>query len=798
MRHVVQLARHLSFALALTLAFTWMAAAQDSRPPAAPSGQQPAATPSGAPTPASALAQTLGPSGRLSYHTHTGKVRFVGADPSRPIPRAAGLATDADPEQAARAFLAAYGPAFGLADQGRELTLLRRRQADRGRAFVRFQQVHQGVPVLGGELIVQLDAARNVVSASGEISPSPQVGVVPAVSADVARQRAIEAIARDHNLDPSALAVSPPELRIYDPALLGAPGPQSPRLVWQTEVTSVDLLPIRELVLVDAQLGVIALHFNQVDTALYRQTYDAQSSSTLPGVLRRSEGQGPIGDTDVDSAHDYAGDTYNFYYANHGRDGIDGAGMTITSSVRYCSPLYPCPYQNAFWNGQQMVYGQGFASADDVVGHELTHGVTQYESHLFYYMQSGAINESFSDIWGEFVDLTNGHGNDVPDVRWLLGEDLPVGAGRSMSNPPIYGQPDTMTSTYYYCGSSDGGGVHTNSGVGNKAAYLMVDGGTFNGKSVAGLGIAKVARIWYEVQTNLFTSAGDYQDLYDGLQQACTDLIGTGGITAADCQQVKNALDAVQMNQQPTLCATSHAPVCPAGQSSTDLFFDDLENPSAGRWISGALTGANAWYYPQNSHPYSFDATYATSGRYNLWGYDQPSTADYFTRMTSDVVLPALSTPYLRFNHAYSFDSYGSSRYDGGVLEYSTNGGATWTDAGPLITDNGYNGTISAAWGNPLGGRQAFTARSNGYISSRVSLSSLAGQSVRFRFRIGTDTGGDDYGWFVDDVRVYTCATAPTPTVTPTLTATPTPTVTPTRTPPPSASRLYLPLLCRN
>jgi hypothetical protein len=91
------------------------------------------------------------------------------------------------------------------------------------------------------------------------------------------------------------------------------------------------------------------------------------------------------------------------------------------------------------------------------------------------------------------------------------------------------------------------------------------------------------------------------------------------------------------------------------------------------------------------------------------------------------------------------------------VLEYTTNNGSTWNDAGPLITNNGYNGTISNSFGNPLGGRSAFVSESNGYISSRVNLSSLAGQNVRFRFRIGTDRSAADYGWFIDDVRVYTC-----------------------------------------
>jgi hypothetical protein len=101
------------------------------------------------------------------------------------------------------------------------------------------------------------------------------------------------------------------------------------------------------------------------------------------------------------------------------------------------------------------------------------------------------------------------------------------------------------------------------------------------------------------------------------------------------------------------------------------------------------------------------------------------------------------------------------------VLEYSTDDGSTWLDAGSLITDNGYSGTIDAGYGNPLGGREGFVRESNGYTSSRVDLSSLAGQDVRWRFRIGTDATNSDLGWFIDDVRVYTCEGATNDDTTP-------------------------------
>ncbi len=137
-------------------------------------------------------------------------------------------------------------------------------------------------------------------------------------------------------------------------------------------------------------------------------------------------------------------------------------------------------------------------------------------------------------------------------------------------------------------------------------------------------------------------------------------------------------------------------------------------------------------------------------------------TQAFAFRPASRVSLPAGSTPYLRFRHAYAFEdsASGASRYDGGVLEYSTDDGGSWQDTNGFAGGdkvNWYNGQIANGFGNPLAGRMAFTAESNGYISSRLNLSSLAGQTMRFRWRIGTDTVVDDWGWMIDDVAIYTC-----------------------------------------
>jgi Zn-dependent metalloprotease len=485
------------------------------------------------------------------------------------------------------------------------------------------------------------------------------------------------------------------------------------------------------------------------------KTYSAYNGSVLPGqfLCDQSNPTCTVGDSHAKAAHKYAIGTHNLYYNKHSRDSIDNSGMTMISTVHYSSN-----YANAFWNGEQMVYGDGdgFPLADDVVAHELTHGVTDYESNLFYFYQSGAINESFSDLWGEYYDQTNGLGNDTAAVKWLLGEDISgLGAIRSMKNPPQFGDPDKMTSSLYYKDLGDNGGVHYNSGVNNKAVYLIVQGGAFNAKTITGIGWDKTAAIYYEAQTNLLSSGSDYSDLYYALQQACKNLIGLHGITSTDCTQVKNALNAVQMNAQPKPGFNPDAPLCPVGMStdtSLTLLSDDLESGST-KWTK-AGNPTNAWILDQG---------YASSATHMFYGDDSYTSNLSALTMKTGIVLPAGPMPYLHFKHAFLFEYSGSQFYDGGVLEYTTNNGATWLDAKSLFSagKNYGPGNISAAWDNKLGGRQAFVGDSHGYVSSRYALSTLAGKTIKFRWRFATDFVGSYLGWVLDDVKIYTCVGKP-------------------------------------
>jgi bacillolysin len=695
-----------------------------------------------------------------TYSPSSGRLTFMHVRDGRGVPPAEpGLSTL---DERALSFLRQYGPAFGLGPEP-ELRVTARIASDAvGLEHVRVQQHYKGLPVVGAELMVHL-RGEDVVTANGKALPGLQVDVTPTVTVDQALD-AVREMARRELAAPD-VQLSAPELQILNRGALEG-GDWPTHLAWFVVATNDSL---REFVWVDAHRGAVVLHFSQRPDVRYRTVFTASNSPTLPGTLIGTEWSPPSGDPDGVNAFTYAGDTYDYYMTQFGRDSYDNAGAELRSTVHYCTTT-SCPYPNAFWNGSQMVYGEGFASADDVVAHELTHAVTEHSANLFYYMQSGALNESYSDIFGETVDLTNGRGNDSPSVRWLAGEDMAGGAIRNMMNPNQFGDPGRMNDGYVYCGGSvgflDGGGVHTNSGIPNHAYALASDGGTYNGKTVAALGLDKAARIEYRALTTYLMTASDFLDNYNALKQSCADLGGSAGITNADCAALGQALDAVEMSQ-PWACTPAQpvsVPMCATGYAVQNVWSDNLENVDSGAWTTRSLGGENMWI--GGAGPSGLYWTgYATSGAYSFWGYGGPFLGDSTAEMASGVTLPANAR--LQFKHSFGFDHSGSTTLlDGGVIEYCTGACSSWSDAGSLISAGAaYNGTISTMLNNPLAGRSAFTQASWGYAASQLNLSSLAGQSVRFRFRLGTDSYyftnyGWDIGWFIDDVQIYQCSYA--------------------------------------
>ncbi|MDM8567209.1 choice-of-anchor D domain-containing protein [Candidatus Halobeggiatoa sp. HSG11] len=501
----------------------------------------------------------------LSYHSDNGVANFLGPNWGYTIEQPNHLPDSASAEEAARAFLSVYGSEFGIEDQSTELESVETQTASGDRSFVYLQQKYDVVPIMGGNVRVQMDAVKNILSIQAETLLDVDVEIDPEISSDIASKIALAKVSELYGYKIDELTATKPELWVYNPLLVGFSGPDENRLVWHVEVSSEEFNLLNEFMLVDAHSGEIVLNFSQIMTAKNLLTYDVHGTYGASASLCRSE------DTACNKAHDYAGDAYDFYFNMHNRDGIDGLGtMEIISFVHYTRDDPNLPPCNAAWIGDKIVYVDGceFLIVDDIVAHEFTHGVTSHTSKLAYLNQSGAINESFSDIWGEFVDQDNGKGTDTPDVKWIFGEDSPKEWRRNLKNPELSykPQPDKISSHLYecYCPPPLPGKippcVHKNGGVGNKAAYLMTDGDTFNGYNIRGLGLSKIAKLYYEVQTKLlFTpkliqqtqygleSFAKYSDLYHALNTACSNL----RYSFDDCQQVKNALLAVEMNQTP-------------------------------------------------------------------------------------------------------------------------------------------------------------------------------------------------------------------------------------------------------
>jgi Zn-dependent metalloprotease/uncharacterized protein YjdB/fibronectin type 3 domain-containing protein len=251
------------------------------------------------------------------------------------------------------------------------------------------------------------------------------------------------------------------------------------------------------------------------------------------------------------SAHYNAGKVIDFYKRLFNRNSLDNNGMVIKSYTHYGNS-----YNNAFWSGSEMVYGDGdgrtftYLSGDlDVVGHEMTHGVIDNTADLYYHNQSGALNESMADVFGVLIStydkysVASGKSWTFNTADWVVGDDIytPGKTGdalRSLSNPTLYDQPDHMNDYESSSDDEDGdwGGVHTNSGITNKAAYLIA-------KSI---GMEKTARIYYKALVNYMSYYTNFEGAKDCLVQAAADLYGTNSTVVA---AVANSFAAVGIGQ---------------------------------------------------------------------------------------------------------------------------------------------------------------------------------------------------------------------------------------------------------
>lgn len=435
-----------------------------------------------------------------------------------------------------------------------------------GTKHYRLKQYVQGIPVYGGEQTVHINKEGQVTSLFGSLLPEEKQKMIPkGLASQISEEQAIAAAQKDAEAVVGSKLGEPQKTPKADLYVYLHDG--QPVLAYVTEVNVLEPTPLRTRYFISADDGSILFKYDMLDKATgtgtgvlgdtktftttlsgstYQLkdttrgkgilTYTASNRTSLPGTLLTSSTNVWSDGAAVD-AHAYAAQVYDYYKSKLGRNSIDGNGLQIKSTVHYSKK-----YNNAFWNGDQMVYGDGdgttfiaFSGDPDVIGHELTHGVTEYTAGLEYYGEPGALNESISDIIGNAIEGKN----------WLIGDSIytPSISGdalRSMENPTLFDQPDHYDDLY--TGSSDNGGVHINSGINNKAFYLIAHGGTHHGVTVTGIGRDAGVQIFYRALVYYLTPTSDFSSMRAAAVQAATDLYGA---SSTQVNSVKKAYDAV-------------------------------------------------------------------------------------------------------------------------------------------------------------------------------------------------------------------------------------------------------------
>lgn len=650
-------------------------------------------------------------------------------------------------------------------------------------------QTHQGVAIFDGQLKFHFNQDEQLTSINGNYIPNIKLSPVPNLSTAQAGSNAIETVSnQDINFSGAQLVVKESRLYFFQKGLVqGYRG--ADHLVYRIEVAND--MDVREFVFVDAHDGTIVEQFTGIAHAIDRIVFEGDTSTIawqegdpFPGLLTNWQ-QNLV----IASEH-----TYNFFNNAFGYvsyDGID-AQMEIVNNLD--APGF-CP--NASWNGATINFCDGTAT-DDIIGHEWGHAYTEYTSNLVYAYQSGAINEAYSDIWGETIDLINNYEDDDENLafrtacnssdRWLLGEDAASfgGAIRDMWDPTCFGHPGKVTDGEYWCTGGDNGGVHINSGIPNHAYALLVEGGNFNGQTITGIGFTKAAHIFWRAQSEYLTTTSDFPALADALDAACSDLIGinleglsTAGpigpsgeiITASDCIEVANVILAVELRME-TGCPDVITILDPLENELCDeatnapIFFEDWES-GLGSWtLEQAPVNPDSWV-PRDWQIFNGPEANRVG---NIAYGPTPAIGDCNTSFQNGIIRlisPVITMPdnpeatfEMAFNHAIAIET----DWDGGNIKYSLNGGA-WTLL-PLeaFIENGYNFESLRDSDNPLSGEPGFTGLDFGtYLfwgTSVIDLSSLGvveNTTIQFSFDLGTDGCGAEIGWGIDEVMVYTC-----------------------------------------
>ena len=655
---------------------------------------------------------------------------------------------------------------------------------------VTINQEYKGVPIYDGILRFHFNKQDKLTSINGHYIPNIKLNPTPSLTASKAEAIAINAVDNQKiNNSGESLKVNKNKLCIFPKGLVQGQI-AIPYLAYEVEVRND--LDVREFVFVDAHTGAIIEQFTGIAHALDRIIYEENQGNVVweegdPITISLTIWQR----NEIEAS----GHMYHFFNNAFGYESYDGSGAQMRTINN--NPNIACP--NANWNGVTANYCDGTAS-DDVIAHEWGHAYTEYTSGLIYAWQSGAINESYSDIWGETIDLLNNYEDSDDDNslrtagcgssdRWRIGEDATAFSSpiRDMWNPPCNGDPGKVTDGDYWCNSGDSGGVHINSGIPNHAYALLVDGGDYNGQSITGIGFTKAAHIFWRAQSTYLTATSDFNALADALESACTDLIGInlealsttstpGGlsgeiITTADYDELVKAILAVELRINPDACnfepILEPTPDLCEAATTNPVFLEDWESSIDDWTITELPTNPSTW----ESRPWVLENTLPQDRAGQGIFASNPVNGDCNTDLQNGIVRlesPVITLPdYADGVFEMAFYHFASTelKWDGGNLKYSINDVDWEVVPSDAFVANPYNDVLNPG-DNPMQNEPAFTGSDEGSVSSSwgksiidLSLIGLnATDSVRFRWEFGSDGCNGRVGWYLDDIVIYNCA----------------------------------------
>ncbi|CAN5616923.1 M4 family metallopeptidase [soil metagenome] len=618
---------------------------------------------------------------------------------------------------------------------------------DLNMAHTRVQQIVSNVPVWEGEAIVHLTADGELSAITDDLKEGISVSTQPNFSA----KETVEIAERMYK-DSEFLTEEPTvDLWIYR-------GKNRDHLAYRVQMRREDgsadtAMPV---IFVDAQTGEKVFEYDNLQTAsgasLYSgtvnittdivgSTYYMEDTTRKMGTFNFNNGTtsaarytdtNDVWDSTAQKAgvdaHYGAAVTYDYYKNVHGRNGIDGnSGPGSVTSADGTTSLvssrvhYSTNYNNAYWNGTAMTYGDGDGTTFtplvtlDICGHEMTHGVTERTANLTYSNESGALNESMSDVFGAMVEL-RARGGTITADTWKIGEQAytPSTAGdalRYMDNPHAKSgggytaddDPDHYSERY--TGTSDNGGVHINSGIGNKSFYLAAVGGThhLSGVTVTGIGTTDAAKIWYRGLTVYMTSGTNFSGARTAMLNAATDLFGA---SSTQYKTIATTWCAVGVGACPTSGTPTPTPTPTPGGGSELLSNGGFEG-SASPWVG---SGTGYFYTANGNYPHGGTG-------YIYFGVNNSVSGQSYQQVT----IPSTATGTFTFwLNVTSSETTTSTQYDKLFVEVRNTSGSLLST---LATYSNLNkGTAGS------------------YSQKSFSLSAYKGQTVRVQFRSTTDS----------------------------------------------------------